>query len=80
MASSAHPGYPIMGTGPGGAQVGLMWEGNPQSGDLSQFWQTGKAVPFLGTQDIEATLAEARHGRRLPGSVGQPLVPVRNRQ
>ncbi|QEV21991.1 VOC family protein [Streptomyces alboniger] len=51
------PGYPIMGTGDGGSQVGLMWEGNPQSGDLSKFWKTGKPVPFLNTDDIDATLA-----------------------
>ncbi|MGR4884829.1 VOC family protein [Streptomyces sp. LARHCF249] len=66
------PGYPIMGTGPGGGQVGLMWEGNPQSGDLSGFWKTGKAVPFLGTEDIEATLAEVeRHGGKVAAAARQ---------
>ncbi|MGW7450061.1 VOC family protein [Streptomyces sp. NPDC054787] len=74
------PGYPIMGTGPGGAQVGLMWEGNPQSGDLSKFWQTGKAVPFLGTEDIDATLSEVeRHGGKVaapPRQTGPVKVAV----
>ncbi|MEV8535368.1 VOC family protein [Streptomyces sp. NPDC051211] len=66
------PGYPILGTGRGGSQVGLMWEGNPQSGDLSGFWKTGKTMPSLGTEDIEATLAEVeRHGGEIAAPARQ---------
>ncbi|MFC5143551.1 VOC family protein [Streptomyces aureoversilis] len=67
------PGYPIMGTGDGGAQVGLMWEGNPDSGDLAKFWKTGKAMPFLGTDDINATIAAVE------GNGGKVLTPKRQK-
>lgn len=52
------PGYPVFGTGEGGAEVGLMWDGNPESpADFKPFWQVNKPVPFLDTDDIEATCA-----------------------
>ncbi|GGX75196.1 hypothetical protein [Streptomyces hiroshimensis] len=35
-----------------------MWEGNPESDDLAKFWKTGKAMPFLGTDDIDAALTQ----------------------
>ncbi|MFI9506179.1 VOC family protein [Nocardia sp. NPDC052566] len=64
------PGYPIFGTGDGGSQVGLMWEGNPQSGDMAKFWKTGTPVPFIGTDDIDATLAEVEKNG---GEVAHPV-------
>ncbi|MBL1079620.1 VOC family protein [Nocardia sp. 2] len=53
------PGYPVFGTGDGGAEVGIMWEGNPESPtDFTSIWQVNKPVPFLDTDDIDATAAE----------------------